>query len=262
MVKKLRYFLLFLACLLPLMAQPQTKKINKKHTKIHTTQKKKTTRKKIKKATYYHDKFENRKTSSGELFSQSKYTAAHRSIPLNTIVKVTNTKNGRSVLVKINDRCRKGGVIDLSKVAAERLQIMQNGSAPVKIEIMGDNYLAIWEKQDEMFALFDRSRENDSLRNAKLDSGIFSNTVQNTDRFLFANYIHITTAENKDVAKRIIERLPEKYKYMTKVVQAKNKKFYYINMGPFVSIKTAENIVNELKDDYPLTHILDKKNAE
>src|SRR5574344_782204 len=142
MVKKIRYLLMILMCLLPLMASPQTKK-HKKQNKVHTTQKKKPHRNKIKKATYYHDKFENRKTSSGELFSQSKYTAAHKSIPLNTLVKVTNTKNGKSVLVKINDRCRKHGVIDLSRVAAQRLQILEHGSAPVKIEVVSNEYLPV-----------------------------------------------------------------------------------------------------------------------
>ena len=63
-------------------------------------------------ATYYHDRFENRKTSSGEIFSQKKYTAAHKTLPLNTLVRVTHLKNGRSVLVKVNDRCpRRSGII-------------------------------------------------------------------------------------------------------------------------------------------------------
>lgn len=252
---------MLLLCLLPLMSHPQSKK-HKKHNKVHITQKKKTRKHRDKKATFYHDRFENKKTSSGELFSQSKYTAAHKSLPLNTLVKVTNTKNGKSVLVKINDRCRKHGVIDLSRVAAQRLQILEHGSAPVKIEVVSNEYLPVWEKQDEMFALFDRSQEKDSLRKARLDSTMFSERYQYSDRFLFANYIHLTTAENKEIAKKIIDKLPEKYKYMTKVVRSKNQKFYYINMGPFVSLKTAENIVNELKDRYPLIHILDKKNAE
>ena len=53
------------------------------------------------KATYYHDKFENRKTSSGVVFSQKLYTAAHRTLPLHTVVKVMNKRTGKSVLVKI-----------------------------------------------------------------------------------------------------------------------------------------------------------------
>ena len=65
------------------------------------------------KATYYHDRFNNRKTSSGEKFFQKLYTAAHKTLPFNTIVKITNPKTSRSVLVKINDRCRRAGIVDL-----------------------------------------------------------------------------------------------------------------------------------------------------
>ena len=71
------------------------------------------------KATYYHNMFENRRTSSGEIFTQKKYTAAHKTLPMHTLVKVTNLSNGRSVLVKVNDRCPKKGVIDLSSKAAK-----------------------------------------------------------------------------------------------------------------------------------------------
>ncbi|MDX9797731.1 MAG: septal ring lytic transglycosylase RlpA family protein [Bacteroidales bacterium] len=116
-----------------------------------------------KKATYYHNKFVNRKTSSGERFDQTKYTAAHKTIPLHTLVKVTNTNNGRSVIVKINDRCPKKGVIDLSLIAAKQLKMIKEGVAPVKVEILSNDYMDIWLKQDEVFSHFDQSEENDSI---------------------------------------------------------------------------------------------------
>ena len=116
-----------------------------------------------KKATYYHNKFVNRKTSSGERFDQTKYTAAHKTIPLHTLVNVTNTNNGRSVIVKINDRCPKKGVIDLSLIAAKQLKMIKEGVAPVKVEILSNDYMDIWLKQDEVFSHFDQSEENDSI---------------------------------------------------------------------------------------------------
>jgi len=116
-----------------------------------------------KKATYYHNKFVNRKTSSGERFDQTKYTAAHKTIPLHTLVKVTNTNNGRSVIVKINDRCPKKGVIDLSLIAAKQLKMIKEGVTPVKVEILSNDYMDIWLKQDEVFSHFDQSEENDSI---------------------------------------------------------------------------------------------------
>lgn len=110
-----------------------------------------------KKATFYHNKFVNRKTSTGEKFDQKKYTAAHKTIPLNTIVRVTNTNNGRSVIVRVNDRCPKKGVIDLSLIAAKKLKMIKEGVAPVKVEILSNDYIDVWLKQDEIFNLFDGS---------------------------------------------------------------------------------------------------------
>ncbi|HNM09031.1 MAG TPA: septal ring lytic transglycosylase RlpA family protein, partial [Chitinophagales bacterium] len=71
-------------------------------------------------ASYYHDKFVGRKTASGEIYSQDKMTAAHKSLPLGTWVKVTNLSNDSTVIVKINDRMPKsnGRSIDLTELAA------------------------------------------------------------------------------------------------------------------------------------------------
>lgn len=90
-------------------------------------------------ACYYHDKFNGRKTASGEVFSNKKQTAAHKKLPLGTVVKVTNKANGKWVLVKINDRgpFTRGREIDLSKKAF--MDITDNpskGLLDVNIEIV------------------------------------------------------------------------------------------------------------------------------
>ena len=74
-------------------------------------------------ATYYHGRFHGRRTSSGVKYDSTKMTAAHHSLPLGTMVMVENPSNGKRVLVQINDRCPKAGVIDLSKAAADSLAI-------------------------------------------------------------------------------------------------------------------------------------------
>lgn len=84
--------------------------------------------------TFYADKFVGRHTSSGEIFDQSKPTAAHFSIKLGTWVRVTNTRNGLQVVVKVNDRCPKDDIIDLSRSAARSIGI--RGTAPVTVEIL------------------------------------------------------------------------------------------------------------------------------
>lgn len=89
-------------------------------------------------ASYYSDKFEGRKTASGEIFRQNKFTAAHRTLPFGTEVRIINLDTGDSVNVVINDRGPfiKGRIIDVSKEAAKRLGFFKQGLANVTIEIL------------------------------------------------------------------------------------------------------------------------------
>lgn len=89
-------------------------------------------------ASYYADKFDGRKTASGEIFDMNGYTAAHKDLPFGTQLKVTNLANGKSVVVKVNDRGPfvAGREIDLSKAAAAKLDMMGNGTANVSIELV------------------------------------------------------------------------------------------------------------------------------
>ncbi|MDR2222390.1 MAG: septal ring lytic transglycosylase RlpA family protein [Flavobacteriaceae bacterium] len=89
------------------------------------------------KASYYHDKFTGRKTASGVVFDNSKYTAAHKSLPFGTKIRVTNLKNKRSVVLTVTDRgpFTKGRTVDLSKRAFFDLTDNQGrGVLDVKIE--------------------------------------------------------------------------------------------------------------------------------
>jgi rare lipoprotein A len=86
-------------------------------------------------ASYYADYYEGRTTANGEIFRQSKKTAAHKTIPFGTKVVVTNLKNNKSVVVRINDRGPfvNGRIIDLTKNAAKRIGMLNDGVANVKI---------------------------------------------------------------------------------------------------------------------------------
>ena len=87
-------------------------------------------------ASHYGDEFEGKPTASGEPFDQDKLTAAHPELPLGSEVTVTNPETGKSVEVEVNDRGPfvEGRDIDLSKAAAEKLGIVEEGVAPVEIE--------------------------------------------------------------------------------------------------------------------------------
>jgi len=89
-------------------------------------------------ASYYSDAFEGKETASGEIFTQTGLTAAHRWLPFGTIVKVTNLENGKTIFVKINDRGPfvPNRIIDLSKMASQKLGFYNKGIAKVRIEVV------------------------------------------------------------------------------------------------------------------------------
>ena len=101
------------------------------------------------KGTFYHDRFEGRKTANGEIFDQNKFTAAHWKIKLGTMVMVTNRNTGLQVIVRVNDRCPKRGVFDLSHRAATAIGI--KGCQPVTVRILPDGYEERWAQQETMF---------------------------------------------------------------------------------------------------------------
>jgi rare lipoprotein A len=98
-------------------------------------------------ASFYSLKFEGRKTATGEIFRHAKLTGASNNFKLNTWVRVTNLSNGRSVVVKINDRMhkkmkKKGRIVDLSRSAAQKIGITHGGLAKVKVEVINRPKLA------------------------------------------------------------------------------------------------------------------------
>jgi rare lipoprotein A len=90
-------------------------------------------------ASFYSNKFNGRKTANGEIFSQAKFTCACNVLPLGTWIKVTNLRNGRSVIVKTNDRLhpKMKRIIDLTRAAAVKLGYVSSGLTRVKVEVLG-----------------------------------------------------------------------------------------------------------------------------
>lgn len=104
------------------------------------------------KATYYSDKMQGRVTASGERYNKNLLTAAHATLPFNTKVRVTNLESGKSVVVKINDRMARSRhhIIDVSRAAAEALDIIRAGTAAVLLkEVKNDET----EQQEEPLAV-------------------------------------------------------------------------------------------------------------
>lgn len=87
---------------------------------------------------YYADKFNGRATTSGEIYRPGRLTAAHNTLPFGTRIKVTNVRNGHSVKVVVNDRGphAKGRIVDVSKRAARKLDLIDAGVVPVRLKVL------------------------------------------------------------------------------------------------------------------------------
>ncbi len=98
-------------------------------------------------ASYYADDFHGKKTANGEKFNMNVLTAAHPRIRFNTMLKVTNLENGKSVMVRVNDRGPYvgGRILDLSKAAAKQIDMIQNGTVSITAEVVSTETLATVE---------------------------------------------------------------------------------------------------------------------
>lgn len=113
---------------------------NSPEKKVKSERVKKNTKTLFGQASYYSQKFEGRKTASGQIFNHKKFTAACNSLPLGTFIKVTNLKNGKTVIVQTNDRLNKKTkrLIDLTLAGARRLGFVKAGLTRVKVEVLAN----------------------------------------------------------------------------------------------------------------------------
>jgi rare lipoprotein A len=134
-------------------------------------------------ASWYGTKFHGRPTSSFEPYDMYQYTAAHKSLPLPSYVKVTNLENGRSVVVRVNDRgpFKDDRIIDLSYVAAMRLDMHQRGTARVEVRALNPDFaepgptVAVDEPNARIFVQVGAFAERDNARRARArlrDAGV------------------------------------------------------------------------------------------
>ncbi|MFM7311511.1 MAG: septal ring lytic transglycosylase RlpA family protein, partial [Flavobacteriales bacterium] len=102
-------------------------------------------------ASYYHNKFEGRRTASGETFRQDSLMCAHKSLPFGTYIRVTNLKNDSSVVVKVTDRLPQSSkrCVDLTTRAAKQLNFIVSGLTKVSIEVLGTSKEEEKENQEK-----------------------------------------------------------------------------------------------------------------
>jgi len=96
-------------------------------------------------ASWYGSEFDGRRTANGEVFDKDKVSAAHRTLPMPSVVEVTNLENGRTLVVRVNDRgpFARGRIIDMSERAAELLGFAEQGTAQVRVRVLPDESMAL-----------------------------------------------------------------------------------------------------------------------
>lgn len=192
-------------------------------------------------ASFYADKFEGVHTAGGERYKHSRLTAAHKSLPFGTRVRVTNTANQKTVDVVINDRGPyvEGRIIDLSKAAAEQLGFILRGLAQVTVEVLdaGTGKISTMPfTTDEVMA---EEKEFYDLNVSRLKSKGFG--------------VQIGTFQELANLMRLTENLKHSYRkqVVVQVKTVKGVKYYGLIIGRFSSQRKVHSLLNNLKSKFP-----------
>lgn len=157
-------------------------------------------------ASWYGGKFQGRTTANGEIFDTNKFTAAHKSLPFGTMVKVTNLENGRTTIVRINDRGPfiPGRIIDLSRAAAMEIGMTGRGIARVRIDELESNlpeqYYLI------QFGAFGSKANAEKLKNHLIASGlnvVLEKTSSGINRVLLKS---ISASKLEELKKKLVRQ--------------------------------------------------------
>lgn len=201
------------------------------------------------KASFYADKFEGRATASGEKYKHSKLTAAHKSLPFGTKVKVTNLANNQTVEVEINDRGPyvEGRIIDLSKSAAEVLGFVNQGLADVQVEVIDPG----------------KGKTSDPIQvigQVSVDENEFYDFQ--IERLNPSGYgVQIGTYQELVNLMRLADNLKNSYqkKVTVQVKVVNGLKYYGLILGQFPSRTKAEMFREELRKKFPDAFIVEYK---
>ncbi|WP_028863362.1 septal ring lytic transglycosylase RlpA family protein [Psychromonas aquimarina] len=175
-------------------------------------------------ASWYGNKFHGHLTSNGERYNMFAMSAAHKNLPLPSYVQVTNLENNKQIIVRVNDRgpFHEGRIIDLSYAAAQKLDMLQSGTAKVKIKLLHF------------------SKEEDAANNF---NGLY-----------YIQYL-VTSLPGKadDLGRKLSDSLQVNSLFV------KENQQYKLRLGPFSSPLKAQELLAEVQTDYPNAFIIHNK---
>lgn len=195
-------------------------------------------------ASWYGQKFHGHKTANGEVFDMFALTAAHKTLPLPSFVRVTNLKNNKSVVVRVNDRgpFHDDRVLDLSYGAAKKLGYHKQGVAKVKVEVIHIN-----EGGDVTIGKGPTQYAQDSnimiAQGAVIDQTVIDQA--DTNPFNSGLFVQVMALQSSDKAESLATGLSNLLQVNTQVPMVDN--IYKLQLGPLKNEQKAKRIIEELK---------------
>ena len=207
-------------------------------------------------ASYYSDKFHGRRTASGEIFDKNKLTAAHRELPFGTLVKVTNLRNNKSVIVRINDRgpWKSTRIIDLSYAAAKKIDMIAAGEVPVKIEVVKpapeyEQHTNKIKKKTHTKPKPSNKHKSEPTTKPFWGYGIFNKEGKKVSDLNGLYGIQVGSFKNLENAKELMQRINKKgfTRVYVKIQWQRGRKMYKVIVGKFATRDLARKHLPELK---------------
>lgn len=191
-------------------------------------------------ASWYGNKFHGHLTSNGETYDMYKMTAAHKSLPIPTYVKVTNLKNGRQVIVRVNDRgpFHKGRIIDLSYAAASKLGMLRSGTARVEVEAINP---VTWNASKIIVS--SATKVAPSTLSKPLSTDVTSKGVLAAGRYLQVGAYSLEAS-----ARKVASQLDSDFTMGTHVnsLERASGSLYRVLLGPVANRAEADNMIEKL----------------
>ena len=230
MVKHITFILLLL---LVSAANAQVKKYNKTGT-----------------ASFYANKFKGRKTANGETYSHSKKTAAHRTLPFGSKVRVTNLENNRSVVVRINDRGPfvANRIIDLSKSAAKELDFIEAGLAKVRVELISSSGSSTSYSNDSNNHKYTEITDEVQSKPKGVYFKVIAKTAQPKGKGIQIG-CYIEQVNVLQMVEQIRNRVNDNI--YVEVAKVNDQKIYRVIVGSYTNELPLKRLKRRLKDEFP-----------
>lgn len=198
-------------------------------------------------ASWYGSDFHNRKTANGEKYDMNTLTAAHRTLPLPSVVKVTNLENGRSLVLRVNDRgpYAKNRIIDISKRGAALLGYQTQGTAKVRVEVM--------EKESKLLkqALLGKELPKKSYTVAKAKEPAEKKKAYSAAKQTSGNkqiYVQAASFSKESLAYDLKDKLSKFGNSKIAMAEVNDVTFYRVRLGPYSDENIANRALDKVRD--------------